>query len=1087
MSSCAGDRDRLQNHIRPGRPVDVLPASQFLQDRLQERRSRITRPKRSRHTDLGPRPGRDDDIFLHEAEESSKAAGLAATASSPLYFNGRASASDAMNGPGGSKRRAMGVRDMDALIDKLSKQNFDLKLEVDHRREQTVQLKEQIESMREQSALAEALATEHTELLKINSQLVEELEKRDRAIEEAMDIICDLEDRVAELEDRKGNSRPSTAQADSGYAGTEAQETIPPSSPPESNVPRTPVVNVRSPSLPAASAASQRLHNLMHGPTPGKSRRQPLALSHQKPSNFALRSVYLESTRELNPVKSFHSLLSRQESRADEDDDEALNSPRLSILSEGSFTSDYSHRKHISPEQYPWELAGDETPKSPLTGRAHLRQDSMKRVSQWISERNAAESTPSKSNVISAPLDDAVVDEMTAAPAPSKNGKSSEDDQKQQLNDALMSMDVSTEMSPFPPRRSRTEKQRLRPRPERPNSFAGPIFGEPLLPPTPDSVSTRMLRASRSSIIAEDRSLLDTTPAPVKQYAVLEPGIRTAPRQMRSSVELRNALDSNLQYRNTDLVNRRESSSDGEDHTGDLAMLREMNETSPESDAFSNDRELQSTTPRPILNLTKSPPRVTHAFIPAEPYSPPHRRRSSAEIKTHNLRPRLPRNDTSPIFVGSLSKMAAANATSSFESVTSPHSTHSGSSDTRTIVQASTSSALSQLNVTTSNPLSQRTVSPEFSRPTPLPRSNSVVSPSTAPTMSGMGGSSRIRIAHSPVRALSQKTQNLFRRLSNTRDGDRDAFHAYQSSTTPTTGRYEWEKSPLPTLTSTPSSAYHYDPPKRPRTSQGDQHHHPHHPTGMNHTPRVGGGTTTPRPPSARGRRPSVQSRSRTTDLSTTADSHFTFPARTSTSSNRESNGVRNSDVSSKDQLLTRNASTSDKDLPTLPSKDAAPSVTFKDAPSTATTASAGAANLPPAHLQQHHNPRKSLFRRSNSHKLPFDLSAAFSSGSATASPTTGSATSVLPSTPKQEDLPATPTLMSPISTKEKDESALISPVKDDKSASGDVAGGGAKEEKEKKSRRGSMRDAILAVSGAAAAAGGAGGGGGGGRRPWRQ
>jgi hypothetical protein len=975
----------------------------------------------------------------------------------------------------------MGVRDMDALIDKLSKQNFDLKLEVDHRREQTVQLKEQIESMREQSALAEALASEHAELLKINSQLVEELEKRDRAIEEAMDIICDLEDRVAELEDRKGNSRPSTAQADSGYAGTEAQETIPPSSPPESHIPRTPVVNVRSPSLPAASAASQRLHNLMHGPTPGKSRRQPLALSHQKPSNFALRSVYLESTRELNPVKSFHSLLSRQESRVDEDDDEALNSPRLSLLSEGSFSSDYSQRKHISPEQYPWESAGDETPKSPLSGRAHLRQDSMKRVSQWISERDAAESTPSKSNVISAPLDDVVVDELTAAPVPPKHGRSDEQDQMHLLNDALMSMDVSTEMSPFPPRRTRSDKQRLRPQQARPNSFAGPIFGEPLLPPTPDSVSTRMLRASRSSIIAEDRSLLDITPAPVKQYAVLEPGIRTAPRQMRSSVELRNALDSNLQYRNTDLVNRRESSSDGEDHISDLAMLKEMNENSPDGDAFSNDREFLSSTPRPIFNLTKSPPRVTHAtFSPAEPYSPPHRRRSSAEIKTHNLRPRMPRNETSPIFVGSLSKMAAANPASSFESVTSPHSTHSGSSDTRTIVQASATSITSPSSATTMNPLSQRTVSPEFSRRTPLPRSNSVVSPSTGPTMSTTTGSSRIRIGHSPVRALSQKTQNLFRRLSNTQNGDRDAFHAYQSATA---SRYEWEKSPLPTLTSTPSSAYHYEPPKRPRTSHGDQHHYVPH--GVNHTPRVGGaGTTTPRPPSSRGRHQTMQSRSRTTTTDLSAENNFTFPARTSSSSNRDTVGVRGaSDVSSSKDApptLNRNPSTSDKDLPSLPSasqpaKDSAtPSVTFKDSPSTTTA---------PTTLHQHHNPRKSLFRRSNSHKLPFDLSAAFSASSG--SPQTTSATSVLPSTPKQEDAPSTPTITSPggvpvmsptnpsgVGAKDGNEGVLISPVKDDV---------GKDEKKEdKKGRRGSMRDAILAVSGGAGAAGG-------GRRPWRQ
>ena len=55
--------------------------------------------------------------------------------------------------------------------------------------------------MREQVEWAERMKEEHTELLRINSQLVEELEKRDKAIEEAMDIICDLEDRNGELEE----------------------------------------------------------------------------------------------------------------------------------------------------------------------------------------------------------------------------------------------------------------------------------------------------------------------------------------------------------------------------------------------------------------------------------------------------------------------------------------------------------------------------------------------------------------------------------------------------------------------------------------------------------------------------------------------------------------------------------------------------------------------------------------------------------------------------------------------------------------------------------------------------------------------
>src|ERR1700761_8432364 len=86
---------------------DVLPASQFLQVKLQERRARqIPRPKRVRQSDIGPNTGRDDDIFLNEAEESRNAASRGFE-SSPLAPMPRKD----VEGSGSNGRvRALGVK-----------------------------------------------------------------------------------------------------------------------------------------------------------------------------------------------------------------------------------------------------------------------------------------------------------------------------------------------------------------------------------------------------------------------------------------------------------------------------------------------------------------------------------------------------------------------------------------------------------------------------------------------------------------------------------------------------------------------------------------------------------------------------------------------------------------------------------------------------------------------------------------------------------------------------------------------------------------------------------------------------------------
>ncbi|KXL42624.1 hypothetical protein M433DRAFT_140080 [Acidomyces richmondensis BFW] len=737
-----------------GQP-SVLPASQYLHERLQERRARNMRPKRARQSDVVLRRGGDDDIFFTEAEESRRAASRMYD-SSPL---GAASALSFEAGRSGyNKRRSLGVKDMDGQMDKLSKQNFALKLELDHRREQTLKLQEKIESMRAQVERAEQLEAEHAELLQINSKLVLELEKRDKAVEEAMDIICDLEGTVAELEERGNPTRPSTAQADSGYAGTETQEQLSSGSPVDLNrIPGT--IMIRS-APRAASAASHKLNNVMNGQTPARMRREPSIISQKKSSTHALRSVYLEATQKLHPVKSFNSLLSKRDSRAEDED--VLNSPRLSVLSESSFPSLYSPKKESGQNKYAWER-GDEAPEA---AQVHFRQDSINRVSRWMDSRDGIqdiEETPSKSNRISSPLS-----ERTERGMPSFNA--TDEVQFQSLNDALSmsthdsqpSHDGTKPVSYVRPYLTKAEKQLGKQLTV--SNVVDLAYHEPLLPPTPDSASTRMLRGSCSSIGA-DKTLLDTTPAIVRGYDVLEPGVHSAPKNVHTFIELNTAYTN---YRDASGNAKDDMSSESDDDCTD-GHSDTVKDLSMDYDGFPDGNSILMGTPSRFLRHGK-PTAMEQVFfdgndvLSGSARSPPRRRRSGSEIASSPRKPILSRAETSPTFLSSFGRLVVGASKSTVESNTGLHSHHSGSSGSRTIIQADAS------------------------------RNRSL---SSQPSKSQYGGAS-------PSRSLSQRTQRFFRRMSNSQSERSEP-------------RSPREKSPLPTLTSTPSSAYVNAVPKQAR------------------------------------------------------------------------------------------------------------------------------------------------------------------------------------------------------------------------------------------------------------------------------
>lgn len=540
-------------------------------------------------------------------------------------------------------------------------------------------------------------------------------------------------------------------------------------------------------------------------------------LSAKKHSTNALRSVYMENSKELRPVKSFQSMLSRQTLRPEEDAEDVLNSPRLSTLSESSFPSIYEPQQQpASPERYGWEDGHDAIGiASPLGPRSHLRQDSINRVSQWIGDGDLVQCTPSKGNNTSSPL--ATGYERSATPV----SQDADQAHYRSLNDALaastvQSLELTVPSGHAVSAEARLRKQGVLPRQSRPNSFAGPIFGEPLLPPTPDSVSTHMLRASRSSMAdAGDRFPDVATSQNTQEPLSLPPregGVRTAPRVMRSSVELSTAFQSNLQYRNAHLDGPRTDDvygSSSAEHGEDWSDIREFG---AEYQGYPDGQSIVMGTPSRFLKHARAPVNdvmfnSANASPPQRTRPPPRRRRSSDNFMGSSSKPRLERAETSPLVAGTIATVHSGGGKTSVESMVSPRSAHSGSSGERTIVQAEEQRSRARSPIT----------SPSNSR-----MASSIISPA------------RSRMSPSPGRTLSQRTAGLFRRLSASNG----------------------EASPLPTLTSTPSSAYANTLPielRRPKTSHADR------------SPPSAAAASIPRPPSSREtRRPSLQLRTKT-------------------------------------------------------------------------------------------------------------------------------------------------------------------------------------------------------------------------------
>lgn len=234
--------------------------------------------------------------FLHERLQRERRVDLDARSAAP---DPRGSpARPPSSGSADSRRRGMGAKEMEQTVSTLHKQNFDLKLELYHRRERQNGLEDRLEALRREKGAVEEM----------NDTLVAELEKRDKAVEEAVAMIVLLESHVETLlREREMVRHVEEAQ---GGAFRRLQY---------DDLGRSETPRPRAPSGGSTDASTRAIH------------RVPSFLSARSDTTENLRSVYLGTHGSLHSLR-----------RPEEDSGRAsAASPSLSVLSESSFVSVY--------------------------------------------------------------------------------------------------------------------------------------------------------------------------------------------------------------------------------------------------------------------------------------------------------------------------------------------------------------------------------------------------------------------------------------------------------------------------------------------------------------------------------------------------------------------------------------------------------------------------------------------------------------------------------------------------------------------------------------------------------------------------
>ncbi|OAL69565.1 hypothetical protein A7D00_6278 [Trichophyton violaceum] len=341
----AKDTDGAQRSSSAAGSPFVNPTSTLLQNLINEQRA-----------SRGPRAS--SACEQHHVENSSQAPNTAGTADQQEDSSSekQRKINNALSA-GLKQPREMGFREMDQASDlyvsKLNKLNFDLKLEVFHRTQQVSALEKKLEKMDEleeqvqhmelmDQELQELRATEedNQRLRESNEELRSELDKRDQAVNEAVELICQLEAKLEALEAHREEERPVTARP----CSSDSTAAVFTSSSPRALTPKNKIIldvpertssrRDKRPSMSRSYSNQMEVHAQTPTPPSGAVRRpqrQPSFLQGEDNSTSALRNVYMtDSDKSRTTFNGFSA-------RGTDDGTHEIESPRLSALSECSY------------------------------------------------------------------------------------------------------------------------------------------------------------------------------------------------------------------------------------------------------------------------------------------------------------------------------------------------------------------------------------------------------------------------------------------------------------------------------------------------------------------------------------------------------------------------------------------------------------------------------------------------------------------------------------------------------------------------------------------------------------------------------
>ena len=409
-------------------------------------------------------------------------------------------------------QKEMGLREMSEHITKVDKQNFDLKLEVFHRRQRNDVLEVKLAELEAREADYDDLQAKYTALLL-------ESDRQKLILDDAVLQICELQSENEELQAAIGGHFAGVPDLEPvGHVGeqrvsTDGQSVVP-STPPQANG--------RPSQLPARD--HQSLPKSMKSTASRRDLKEPLLCNGDNKTMTGLSNFYSsrDSLNQANPSLTSVNRSGSVFSGDDEDtalDRQMLNSPRLSILSESGFSSIYGSPRDSFEASTVDHVCKPDSHSPPQMETRALGRSAQRdaRIDLWIQEKPSSRKPVKQSPQVEANERYASIEQVLQT----RPCKPKEEPSVSHVQIPPRQSSSTARANEHQRRCERGSPTKVLPRQRRSDSSSnGPMNFGGKLPPTPDTMSTATIggpSSSTQSIITE-KSLLDHSRPPSKGY-----------------------------------------------------------------------------------------------------------------------------------------------------------------------------------------------------------------------------------------------------------------------------------------------------------------------------------------------------------------------------------------------------------------------------------------------------------------------------------------------------------------------------------------------------------------------------------------